>query len=171
MYRRLISAVMFWKMQRQIDANVGKLLQHEWLVFNWFQALELLRKFNYLKGERPVFSIYCERGLGLGPTCYAHFVPTGCNFDYEKQLVFVQGTVGGNRYTLTWSPDSHHDESGTRISYMTVLPDYFPREEFAKIEVSELPFKPGGAILSLVSRLEREWRSFWTWLYAPVPAH
>jgi hypothetical protein len=124
---------------QQILAALEKLREHRWLTFAGREALDLMRKVMRLR-QQPILIVYCERRAGWGPRIYEYFVPVCCLWEEAQRKVTIFGTIGpnGERCALTWQDGKVCDQSGTYISYVCTLPEYFPREEIEKITLAPL---------------------------------
>ncbi len=111
------------------------------LLWEHREAPDLVRKISLLEGARPTLFVYCERGPNTGVHSY-DFVPVNCTIDWERRIVTFIGTQGpgGERVHLYWHPDKTYDETGTYVSYVTVIERHFPYEGVEALKLPPLEF-------------------------------
>lgn len=126
-------------MQQQVDAHLEQLRRRRWLTFKGEEAIAVLRKSIFLP-RCPVLVVHCHERLGFSSRYYENFVPRHFNASRHTGLVTISGVIGENEKPLQifWSPDRAYDESGTFLSGISTLPDYFPQQALAAIELPEI---------------------------------
>lgn len=129
-------------MQTQMDRKKRKLNEH-WIVLDHAEAIEVMRRMRFLTGKQPILIVLCERRPNVGEHIYEYFVPVSMTIRPGDRLVDVHGTIGPNgaRQTLRWSPDKQYDDSGTYISYVITLPQYYPGRAIDAVELAPVSFE------------------------------
>jgi hypothetical protein len=61
----------------------------------------------------------------------------------QERLVAIHGTIGPNgaHQTLYWSPDKLHDPSGTYVSCVYTLSQYYPYERVKAVNLAPVSFE------------------------------
>jgi hypothetical protein len=127
------------QLDEQVEAHLNRLRRNGWLTFKGAEAIELLRKVVHLK-QQPILIAHCHRQLGSGPHDYEYFIPSSIGIFPRERLVRVGGTIGPNGapQTLFWHPEKSCDSSGTFVSGISTLRQYFPLDEIASVELPPL---------------------------------
>jgi hypothetical protein len=131
------------QLKEQVDAHLTHLQRKGWLTFKGPEAIELMRKV-LLAPSKPILIAHCHRQLGFGAHDYEYFIPASIFVNPAEKLVRIDGNIGprGASQTLFWHPERSADPSGTYLSSISTLRQYFPHEEIAAIRVPPLEFEP-----------------------------
>ncbi len=126
-------------MDKQVEAHLEQLRRGRWLTFTGEEAIAVLRKSIFLP-RCPVLVVHCHQRLGFASCDYEHFVPRHFNASRQTGLVTISGVIGEKQRPLEifWRPDRPYDESGTFLSGLSALPDFFPEQAMAAISLPEI---------------------------------
>jgi hypothetical protein len=100
-----------------------------WLRFTGGEILALARFAIEKKDQQPVLVVHCERGENQGLHSYMGYRIDSLAFS-TKGISINFHYPEGQRFQLKLDPDETSSSSGTVISHIDTLKEYFPMEEY-----------------------------------------
>ncbi|MBU6454559.1 MAG: hypothetical protein KGS72_22510 [Cyanobacteria bacterium REEB67] len=129
-------------LDEQVEAHLNRLRRNGWLTFKGIDAVEMLRRVIFLKGQPPILIAHCHQQLATEPLDYANFIPRHFSHNVRGKLVTITGTLGpsGEEHKLFYAPNNPVDGSGQFLSSISTLESCFPRAEIEAIQIPALHF-------------------------------